>query len=180
MSYGKRITNQPEPRREHTHERQTHKQESKGSSFERGNSPGERHRGSRRRSSRSQLLGDVRQLLFDRQPQTFGSVPLRPRKESVIKATTTIKKDQVLSVYSGRPGCCCGCLGKHSYPSSPIARQVASKKRGYKIDDDEISDRNITMIVNKLNKNLGEVEDGGSYFSFETPSRLYIAYKLEG
>jgi len=96
-----------------------------------------------------------------------------------MKATTTIKKDEILSVYSGRPGCCCGCRGKHSYPTSPIARNVASKKRGYPIDDDECNDGNITRIVNLLNRNLGDVEDGGSYFSLETPSRLYIAYRLE-
>ena len=69
-----------------------------------------------------------------------------------MKATTLIAKDQIISVYSGRPGCCCGCLGKHSYPSSPIARQVASKKRGYPIDDDEISDR--TESLNDADRKL--------------------------
>ena len=94
------------------------------------------------------------------------------------KVTTPITKDEILSVYSGRPGCCCGCRGNHTYPTSRIAREVAGKKRGYPIDDDECNDGQMTRVINKLNRNLDHVEDGGSYFVFETPSRIYIAYKL--
>lgn len=96
------------------------------------------------------------------------------------KVTEPITKDQVLSVYSGEANaCCCGCKGKHSYRASAIARAVASKKRGYKVDDDEVNERSVNFVVNKLNKNLDQVEDGGSYWSLDTFTRVYIAYKVQ-
>ncbi len=96
------------------------------------------------------------------------------------KAIEPINKDQVLSVYSGEANaCCCGCKGKHSYRESAIARAVASKKRGYPIDDNEVSERSVSFVVNKINANLGDAENYESFWSFETPTRLYIAYKVE-
>lgn len=92
-----------------------------------------------------------------------------------------ITTDQVLSTYNGKANsCCCGCSGKHSYPTDPILRTLAGMNRGYSIDDDECSDRSMKLTINKLNKNRTEVEDGGSYWCYETPTRVYIAYKLAG
>lgn len=96
------------------------------------------------------------------------------------KLTEPINRDDVLSVYNGEAGkCCCGCAGKHSYPKSGIARQVAGKKRGYPITDDECSDRSVTFVVNKINANLADAQDHGDFVCFDTPTRTYIAYKVQ-
>lgn len=75
----------------------------------------------------------------------------------------SIKVAAVASVYSGKPGCMCGCLGKHTYASAH--RDAASKRRGYKVDDDEVSDRTVKLIVGKINAAIAagkpvEVKDG--------------------
>lgn len=56
----------------------------------------------------------------------------------------SIQQDDVLSVYSGKPGCACGCRGKYSYASKLVAE--ASKNRGYKVTPDEVSDKNIKRM----------------------------------
>lgn len=84
---------------------------------------------------------------------------------------TTIDLQDVSSVYSGRPGCACGCRGKHTY---------ASAHRGYPVTDNEVSDRTVKMMVNKMNKLISdpcnEIDYGGSYVACETCTRLYIVY----
>jgi len=59
-------------------------------------------------------------------------------------------------VYSGRPGCGCGCRGNYSWSSTSIKR-----------------------LVNKMNKmpELIEFQDG--IYSVETPTRYYWAYTNE-
>jgi len=79
-----------------------------------------------------------------------------------VKRTTPIDRSQVAKVYSGRPGCACGCRGKHS--ETP---------------------RSITLIVNKLNAfiaaGLNVIDDlQFGNVSFQTDSRLYIVYLKEG
>lgn len=86
--------------------------------------------------------------------------------------------ENVASVYSGKNGkCCCGCAGKHRYASAH--REWASHDRGYQISDDEVSDRSVMMIANKI-KRLGARQDDPSdnhvYAESENGSRLYIAY----
>ena len=77
------------------------------------------------------------------------------------KVATPIDKDQVASVYNGEAHkCCCGCCGTHTKNEPEGSRKVS-------------------FVVNKLNANLDKVEDGGSYWAFETETRVYIAYKRE-
>ena len=64
-----------------------------------------------------------------------------------------INKSEIVAVYSGRPGCACGCRGKHS--ESP---------------------RSITTIVNKMNALDANIKKEGNHFAIETETRLYIAY----
>ena len=64
-----------------------------------------------------------------------------------------IKMEDVARVYSGRPGCACGCKG--DYKDSPKA---------------------ITRMVNKFNKNLIDVVEGGNNLSIENDTRLNILY----
>lgn len=94
--------------------------------------------------------------------------------------TTTIepvKLEDVSSVYSGINGrCCCGCSGKHTYASAH--REWASKHRGYAVTDEDINDRTVKMLVNKINKNLDKVEydERPELVSVVLGNRLYVAY----
>lgn len=82
---------------------------------------------------------------------------------------------KVKSVYSGIDGrCCCGCSGKHTYASK--TREAAAKARGYSIDDDEVSDRTVKLIVNKMNKLPGLQFDGEHHAYVVKGNRLYVAY----
>jgi hypothetical protein len=96
---------------------------------------------------------------------------------------TTIRQ-----VYSGRNGaCCCGCAGKHTYSSTDVAG--ASKRRGYEVTPDEVSDRTVKMIVGKMNRlpawhpplDLDNADgyrmDHGDHVSAVVGQRLYIAYR---
>jgi hypothetical protein len=98
-----------------------------------------------------------------------------------------ININDVMSVYSGENGmCCCGCAGKHTYASK--YRKIASKDRGYRVDDEEISDRTVKLIVNKMNKYLTIPGNKPNYTDKKTlkelvsivrGERLYIAYLLK-
>ncbi len=64
-----------------------------------------------------------------------------------------INKDKIVSVYSGRPGCACGCRGNHSKTK-----------------------RAITTVVNKMNRLDPDIKQVGNHYAIETRTRLYIAY----
>ena len=83
--------------------------------------------------------------------------------------------NNIKSVYSGKPGCCCGCLGKHTYASRTKIK--AGIKRGYPINNNEVNDRVVKIIVNKMNKRIGKVIEEKTYFHLDIGSRRYIAYK---
>jgi hypothetical protein len=71
----------------------------------------------------------------------------------------TIEKDSVQSTYSGKPGCCCGCRGKHTY----------AKKH-----------RSTVARMNKLIAAGGhKVRIGPELVSIQTDTRLYIAYFVQ-
>lgn len=99
---------------------------------------------------------------------------------------TQIDIDGVMRVYSGINGkCCCGCAGKYAYASK--YRKIASKEQDCKIGDDEISDRTVKTIVNKMNKFLAILGNHPEYpdllkkfVSIVKGTRLYIAYFAEG
>ncbi len=83
-----------------------------------------------------------------------------------------IKFDEVLSVYSGKPGCCCGCQGKYYYRED--LKDEGTKSRGYAVSDDECNDKMVHRIINKLNK-TGAIKEDNHYF-LDTGTRWYIAY----
>lgn len=88
-----------------------------------------------------------------------------------------IALQDVSSVYSGRPGCCCGCRGKHTYASTH--RKWASENRGYKVLDNEVNDHTVKAIVSKIESAAGngfEVHVSGGLVSVDTDTRTYIAY----
>ena len=98
--------------------------------------------------------------------------------DSIVKASPiqSMSTDDVLSVYSGRPGCCCGCKGKHRYNSK--YQDVASVDRGYNVDDDEVNDTQVKKILNLIKNNESIVEDNGDHIALQTETRLYIVYRL--
>ena len=88
-----------------------------------------------------------------------------------------IELERVASVYSGKDGaCCCGCSGKHSYAAEH--RAWASHNRGYEVTLEDINDRTVKTIVNKMNRNLlYVVQDNENIVSMVLPGeRLYVAY----
>lgn len=97
-------------------------------------------------------------------------------------ALKSLDRNSIQSVYSGKPGCTCGCRGKHSYAEAH--RAVTSKLRGYEVSNDEISELSITRVLNRMLKNADKVEltvfnsDNSMHFSFSTETRIYIIYLL--
>lgn len=70
------------------------------------------------------------------------------------RATEPIDKSKVISVYTGRHGCCCGCNGNHRYASATA--EQAGERRGYPIRDEDVSDRSVSLIVNRMNRIIAE------------------------
>lgn len=87
-----------------------------------------------------------------------------------------IDKSKVLKVYSGKPGCACGCLG--SYYVSAESIEEAGKHRGYPYDVKDINPKMITRVVNILNKDPKTEHHGDTHY-LSTPTRLYIAVVRE-
>jgi hypothetical protein len=86
--------------------------------------------------------------------------------------------EKVMSVYSGIDGkCCCGCSGKHTYASAHV--RTGSRHRGYPVKDDEVNDRVVKRVVNKINRliDAGEpVSIDEDFVSAVVGRRVYIAY----
>ena len=98
------------------------------------------------------------------------------------------KFENVLSVYSGKKGCACGCNGKYSYSSH--GQKESGESRGYSVDDNEVSDRSVKIIMGKFQKVADEnniiVHDNERFiagqvfylenglFTFDTDTRTYI------
>jgi hypothetical protein len=90
---------------------------------------------------------------------------------------TKRKLEDVVSVYSGKPGCMCGCLGIYKYSS--IHQEYASENRGYKVEESEISDIAVKRMFNKFAKNLDQVKQykGIDYIYFiDTDTRTNVIY----
>jgi hypothetical protein len=103
-------------------------------------------------------------------------------KASEGQITSQIDVAQISSVYSGINGrCCCGCSGKHTYAKAYQAEQ--SKRRGYEVEDDEVNDRTVKLICNKImNAAPWERQDSNvyrEYYAAVIGQRLYIAYVHE-
>jgi hypothetical protein len=89
-----------------------------------------------------------------------------------------IDKTIVQSTYSGKHGCCCGCLGTHRYASAH--RKAGGRRRGLRIQDNEINDRSVAITVARMNKLIAaggqRVRISPELVSVQTDTRLYIAY----
>lgn len=93
-------------------------------------------------------------------------------------AAQAVDVTKVRAVYSGRPGCACGCRGKYSFASQ--YRDEAQEARGYEVTDDEVSDRSVKIIVGKINALIaagdGDVSRDPEYISVDLPNRSLVAY----
>ena len=88
----------------------------------------------------------------------------------------SIPFENVLSVYSGKArACCCGCAGKHTYVSAH--REEASKRRGYPVEDSEVSDGAAKRVFNLIvNDPDVQYDEQYQYIWTESDTRLKIAY----
>ena len=83
-------------------------------------------------------------------------------------------------VYSGVAGkCCCGCAGRHSY--SKLYREAGGLRRGYAVDEDEVSDRSVSIVLGKISRAMAagpsqNVSLEKTYAAYETETRQYVAY----
>ena len=69
----------------------------------------------------------------------------------------------------------CGCRGKYAYPKA--RQEQGGKDRGYAVADDEVSDRSVKILFNKVMKNPKvEFADDGMYAVVETETRSTVVY----
>ncbi len=83
--------------------------------------------------------------------------------------------DMIVSAYSGRKGCACGCNGKWRYTSAHQAE--GGRARGYPVDPDEVSDRGAARVLSNARKaaaSIVEYSERSGTLSVETSDRLYI------
>jgi hypothetical protein len=69
-----------------------------------------------------------------------------------------INPKQVVSVYSGRPGCMCGCRGKHT--TAERHREKYTEERPKSAESTDFSDRTVDRIVANMNKRIHELMSG--------------------
>ena len=70
----------------------------------------------------------------------------------------------VQKVYSGKPGCMCGCRGKYSYATGCTESQY-----------DVVNERSVKILFNKvMNHPERKIEDGVAYV--ETDTRNLVVY----
>jgi hypothetical protein len=77
---------------------------------------------------------------------------------------TQFNVEKVMRVYSGKPGCACGCNG--IYRTNPQYIEEAGKDRGYPIQADELNMTQVKKITKLFNENIALVEE-------ITPNELY-------
>ena len=94
--------------------------------------------------------------------------------------STKIEIADVMKVYSGKAyKCACGCAGKYHYATAH--RAIASKGRGYEVQNDELGDKMIKRVVNKVNAVLAMDEAGQKAWELEfTGDGQYIGVVEEG
>jgi len=89
---------------------------------------------------------------------------------------TDITASDVVQAYRGKPGCMCGCNGNFFY--NPRHLDKLSKALGYEInkDDEDIDEKTLTRILNKMKKHADDVEMNNSHAYLEVGSRCYAIY----
>lgn len=83
----------------------------------------------------------------------------------------SITPDKVLSVYSGKLGCMCGCRGNHSY--NPLYVEESTKEAGCEPD---FSSRSVSLILNKVKKVTDAALQRGHIIHVKSNGRQYAVY----
>ena len=64
-----------------------------------------------------------------------------------------IDLSKVRKVYSGRPGCMCGCRGKWTYANEQAYRENFGDE--VQVDHEDISERSVKIIAGKVQRDAG-------------------------
>ena len=91
----------------------------------------------------------------------------------------SLTANDVVSVYSGKPGCACGCNGNYRYAAKYAAE--AGKDRGYVVDADEVNDKQVRRVLKLLQTaDLGDstwlTSKDGEWYSVTLNGRVYTVY----
>ena len=65
-----------------------------------------------------------------------------------------INVDRVMQVYSGKPGCMCGCNGTYRVATQHL--RAADDDRGYAHDPEDVNDRQVRRVVKILERQAAE------------------------
>lgn len=78
-------------------------------------------------------------------------------EQQVQEKIQALTLDMIQSAYSGKAHLCrCGCAGTYYYNGKHV--EAASKTRGYAVTLEEISDKQVTRILNVIKKNVADAE----------------------
>ena len=90
-------------------------------------------------------------------------------------SVSTITTDSVRAVYSGRPGCMCGCRGNYRY--NPQHVEEASVDRGYVVKPSEVNIAQVTRVLHIVQAAPAErVEVNSNCIYTEVNGRAYALY----
>ena len=107
----------------------------------------------------------------------MSDIKIRPDQVAMIVAS--LVPNDIMSVYSGKDGCCCcGCSGTHYYPPGAVGAAAWGGN---------ISSAMVTKVFNLLRRatygtghGLSPVEVNETYLSTTTSTgRVYVAYLTE-
>jgi hypothetical protein len=84
----------------------------------------------------------------------------------------------VREVYSGKPGCMCGCRGKYS--TNPAHKAEADAERGYEQEVGKQSMRMVNNVLHRMQLDVTNVriQDGSILYFADAPERErnYVVY----
>lgn len=115
--------------------------------------------------------------------KTAGKATAKEATPVNVKPITQVTEQEVGKVYSGKPGCGCGCRGK--YWVHPAHAQAESAERGYAYEGSQISLTQVRRILRLMQGRASEVkgererlggEGGGAIYAIEDDSRYYWLY----
>lgn len=99
------------------------------------------------------------------------------------QAVLALTADQIGKVYSGKPGCGCGCKGK--YWVHPAHATAESAARGYPYEGSEISLRQVERVLALVKARATEatetdMHDGTKCYAVEDDNRYLWIYTAKG
>lgn len=95
----------------------------------------------------------------------------------------SLTAEDVMSVYSGKPGCACGCNGNYRYNSAHQA--LGTAHRGYAVDAEDVNDKQVRRVLKLVQTaDLGDsswmASKDGDWYSVTLGGRVYTVYTVEG